>query len=106
MSGSSGGYIPSFKNSSDVDCHDLMFTTSLSSPDPLVIGGLKVGDKLEIVKNPPKSIEVLNLDGEVAGALLSTYNFRLLECMDKGVEFEGTVTSVLGANCKILIKAK
>jgi hypothetical protein len=104
MSGSGGG-IPVFKNP-EVDCADISLTTSLSSPDPIIVAKIKVGDRLEILKIPPKAIGVYNLDGELAGALLTTLNAKLLECLEKGYEFEGTVVSKAGANCKILIRAK
>lgn len=106
MSGSSGGYMPSFKGNTGIDCVDISLTTNLSSPDATVVGKLKNGDTLEIAKLSPKAIGVYNLNGELAGALITASNTKLLECMEKGVEFEGTVIKILGGNCQILIKAK
>lgn len=105
MSGSID-YTPSFKNDSNTDCSNVSFTTALASPNPLVVSGLVIGELLDVNKDTDNSLRVYNLNGELAGALLTAHRDKIIECIDNGFEFMAIVKSIKGANCTVLVKAE
>lgn len=98
MSGSSGGGGGGFSEN-HVDCADLRFSAQLSSPQPAVVGSLKVGDVLQVNIAQLGSAQALAVlsSGVPAGTLLGANATRLRECILKGHSYCAKVTSLNGA---------
>lgn len=105
MSGSTD-YTPSFKSDSSTDCSNVSFTTTLASPNPLVVSGLVIAEILDVNKGADNSLHVYDGNGKLVGALLTTHRNKIIECIDNGFEFIAIVKSINGGNCTVLVRAK
>lgn len=100
-SGSGGG---GFDPTSPKDCKTLSIYTQLASPDPALVGKLKIGEILTIRLIPPTGpVQVFNKSGEVVGAILSKDVAKLIECISDGHEYQAKVLDIKGGNCQVII---
>jgi len=109
MSGSpnSGGGSPSLNRPDETfNCEDLVIITNLASPKANVINSLTIGDVLRIqTRSDQGPIEAFDRNGRIAGSIISKEQLRLLDCINKGTEFEADVLLVENAQCQIQIHA-
>lgn len=104
MSGSSGGIGPSIGE--EESCKDLSIQTHLSSPNPEIIDTLNEGQHLTIqLGGSTGPIELVTEGGDVAGALVSGHQMKLIECINDGHEYIGEIMEIEEGNCEILIRA-
>lgn len=97
--GSGGGPQP------DDPCARLVFPAFVSSPDPAVVGGLAVGDVLDVMLTESAGVPLVELhatDGRTAGTL-TTNLARLLPCLDIRA-FAAEVTSVTGGAVEVQVR--
>lgn len=109
MSGSSGyvGPVGSSPSGQPTDCLRYTKETVLSSPQPDVIGKLRVDDQLEIVFDDlveQRVIVAKTSSNEIAGSI--TGEGRLRTCMIEGHPYVAIVRSVSGGACKVQIRIK
>lgn len=102
MSGSNEG--SGFAPTSPKDCNKLTIYTQLASPDPLLVGKLKIGEILSIRLIPPTGpVQVLNNSGGIVGAILSKDVAKLIECISDGHQYQAKVLEIKGGNCQVII---
>ena len=109
MSGNSGGGgMPSINRPNEnEDCSALVITTNLATPQAKVIGDLEVGDILSIrIATDQGPIQALNIDGEIAGSIVSREQVRLLNCIIGGTSYIAEVLSLEGGQCQVQIRAE
>jgi hypothetical protein len=100
--GGGGGHV-----SEGMNCSALTFRTPLNSPKPDVLATLSVGDRLRVVLVPPKGpVEVRTTKDRVAGSITSIQMVQLMNCINKGYEYEAEVKSLSGGRCDIEIRVK
>jgi hypothetical protein len=108
MSGSSGGGgIPSINRPNENEiCEDLVINTNLASPQALIVNNLNEGDILSIHAITDQGpIQALDENGQVAGTIISREQVRLLNCINKGTQYEAEVISVGNGQCQVQIRA-
>lgn len=106
MSGSGGG---GWANEPSVDrCETLRETTTLNSPQKVVIASLKAGDLLEVTltKQGKAPVVIALHQGQVAGTITSSIVQKLAECIDGGHNYVAEVIGLQGGACKVQIRAK
>lgn len=103
MAGSgSSDWTPSTPSS---PCDQLSFTAIINSPQPVVIGGLKQGDVLNVrLQSAPQTAVVVEYNGAVAGALTGVKIASLINCLHNGYTFSAEVISVVGGKCTVEVK--
>jgi hypothetical protein len=102
-SGSGGGTPPPV----ELDCEKLTFDAEIASPQPRVIGTLKVGSKLGIeidVAGGRNRIVLKTRDGSVAGALISGRIPELLRCLQQGESFVAEVMKIDGGDIRVRVR--
>lgn len=88
-SGGSGG----FGGGSGVDCYQLIFDTTVASPNAAVLTTLSVGDVCDLaLLSGPTQIAVMN-GGSVLGVIANRWE-DLVGCIDQGVSFEAEMLTV------------
>lgn len=87
------------------DCQKLIIKTQLFSPDPDIIKEISVGDTLPVKILSPKGPCVVTKSGQTAGTIISKELFQLIECINKGFDFEAHVRQIIGGECSVTIKA-
>jgi hypothetical protein len=98
MSGSSGGgYDPVPSD----DCKKLATQASIISPDPEVLKKISKGDTLILKLKPTRGPIEAFFNKEILGSVLAKAS--LVECMNAGHQFEGTVIEKHGGKVVILI---
>lgn len=105
MSGSGGGNF-SVGGAQDISCDRLSFETQLSSPKPLVVAGINVGDILSVAMDQQGAgqvVVVIKHGNQVAGGITSPKMSRLLECMRQGTQYQATVLSKDGGQVTMRI---
>ncbi|WP_323145427.1 hypothetical protein [Stenotrophomonas maltophilia] len=105
MSGSGGG---SFGGGGvqEIACERLSFETQLSSPKPLVVAGINVGDILSVAmeqQGAGQVVVVIKHGSQVAGGITSPKMSRLLECIRQGTHYQATVLSKASGQVTIRI---
>lgn len=103
MSGSSSSY--SFDTGATrQNCADIVLKTQLASPDPDVIDDLGVGDILNIkLSSATGPLQAVTMDGQIAGAILSSNPALLINCITEGHEYLARVLSINGGDCQVSI---
>jgi len=86
-------------------CKNLVIRTQLFSPAPAVLAKLAKGDKMPIVLLGQGGPCVAMYGSLLAGTVIHRDLLQLIECGNKGVDFEATVRDVLGGACLVTIKA-
>jgi len=105
MSGSGGGSFAG-GGAQEISCDRLSFETQLSSPKPLVVAGINVGDVLSVAMEQQGAAQVVVVimhGNQVAGGITSPKMSRLLECMRQGSQYQATVLSKDGGQVTIRI---
>jgi hypothetical protein len=100
-SGGGGGY-----STGQLDCATLVLNTHLNSPKSAVLKTLTKNQKLviELQTQGGKSIVVAKTaQGHVAGSITGAGLATLIACLQKGFQFQATVTSLAGGGCAITI---
>lgn len=103
--GSSGGPGGGFEASSSTPCDELVFQTSIASPQP-VATELSVGDILQVTLDPgpPKSVvQLVDDSGRVVGSII-THIPDLLRCIQDGHGYEAEVQSVEGGDFQVKVR--
>lgn len=106
MSGSGGnGEGPSINIGGQNDsCENLIINTNLATPQAQVINNLNVGDILNVdIVTDQGPIQVLDLNGNLAGNVISREQIRLLNCLVKGVVYVAEVIGINNGQCQIRI---
>ncbi len=107
MSGSgSNGFGGGFEGG-NVSCENLVLNTTIASPQPTVVAGLKVNDLLQVSLQTvgATTAVVVTHQGQVAGAVASPDVQRLRRCIESGTRYEAKVTAINGAHINIRIAA-
>lgn len=105
MSGSGGGSFAA-GGAQEISCDRLSFETQLSSPKPLVVAGINVGDVLSVAmeqQGAAQVVVVIRHGNQLAGGITSPKMSRLLECMRQGTQYQATVLSKAGGQVTIRI---
>lgn len=105
MSGSSSS--SSFGAPSDSSsCERLRFEAQLTSPQPLVVATLVVGEVLAVtaVKMGIQVVVQVLKNGQPAGGLAGPDATRLRSCIEDGHVFKATVLSVIGGQVRVLVE--
>lgn len=105
MSGSgSRRWIPSTPKES---CDTLAFRTALNSPQPNVLGNLRVGEVLDVALSalPHQRVNVLK-SGTIVGTLTGHAVPALIRCLQNGYGFEAQVSEIKGGDCKVLVRPR
>lgn len=103
MSGSGGGgYSPR-----ESGCANLSFNTVLGSPRLPVLAHLRKGQILQLVlqSGAVKIVAAKTNGGDVAGTI-TTMTQQLIECMERGHEYEAEVINVSGLQCNVAVRSK
>lgn len=87
-------------------CTRLSFQATVNSPKPDVIGHLAVGDVLDVVLNPQGQGVVLEHNGQLAGSIVGSQVAQLVNCINSGFAYQGTVVQVSGGYCVVRIDPK
>ena len=80
--------------SAGIDCYQLMFETTVASPDALVLGSMNVGEvcDLELLSNPTRIAVLTRPGGDLLGAIANRWE-DLVSCIGQGVAFEAELLS-------------
>lgn len=80
--------------------------TVLNSPNAAVVGGLNVGDILEVeLETQPRSrLVAKTANGQVAGAITSTSIVVIIECIQDGSAYEAEVLAVNAGKVEVEIR--
>lgn len=90
----------------DVDaCLNLIIITNLASLNTDVLKTVRVGDILPVTAQSADGPVVLIKDGTILGTVLSRRLVQLLNCMNKGTEYEAEVIKIEEAICQVKISA-
>lgn len=87
-------------------CDRLNFKTTVNSPDPAVIGGIQVGDRLDVALDTGgnrKRVVVLH-NGRIAGSITSDTLPQLISCLESGSVFSADVQSVKGGRVEVHVR--
>jgi hypothetical protein len=105
MSGSGGdGEGPSINRVQNDSCENLIIITNLATPQAQVINNINVGDILNVdIVTDQGPIQVLDLNGNLAGNVISREQIRLLNCLVKGVVYVAEVIGINNGQCQIRI---
>lgn len=110
MSGSGGGGndMPSINRPNQNDsCANLIINTNLATPQAHVIGNLNIGDILSInAVTEQGPIQALDINGNLAGNIISREQIRLLNCIINGVIFEAEITDIDNGQCQVRIYSR
>lgn len=105
MSGMSG-VIPS--GPIGMTCERLTFETVLVNPDMNILPTLSGGDVLDIEIDPNRGV-IATMTGVFVGGIVvaSTQMDKLIECLDGGTVYKGTITELDIPNgvCRIKVRA-
>lgn len=96
MSGSSGGGGGGGVPDNPPSCDALRFTALVSSPQPVAVASLKVGDVLDIdvaQRSGQVVVRVLK-EGQLVGGLAGPDATRLRNCIDDGHSYRAEVLSI------------
>lgn len=87
-------------------CDALRFEAQLTSPQPGVVGTLKVNEVLDVAVNTQKELRIVQvLRGlQVAGGLTGPDATRLRTCIDEGHHFKATVIAVNGGQVRVKVE--
>ena len=87
-------------------CDSLRFDAQLTSPQPLVVATLNVGEVLDIAVATMKGQVVVQVlkGGQLAGGLTGPDATRLRNCMDDGHQYKATVLSVNGGQVRVRVE--
>lgn len=98
--GGGGGY------DNESPCDSLKFEAQLTSPQPLIVATLAVGDDLEIAVVTMKGQVVVQVlkNGQVAGGLAGPDATRLRSCIEQGHNYKATVRSINGGQVRVLVE--
>ena len=97
--GGSGGGIPETQSS----CDNLKFSILVSSPQPMPVAALKVGDVLEIdvaQRGAQVVVRVLQ-NGTLVGGLAGPDATRLRNCIEDGHDYQAEVVSITGGQVRV-----
>nr|WP_300148920.1 hypothetical protein [Propionicimonas sp.] len=106
MSGSNGpDYSPVGGGSGAADCASYRREKPLQAPNGDVVPMLRVGDVLdvELQEDPVLVVAVVTPSGREAGAIVP--DGQLISCLQNGVAFSATVTSIRGGHVMFRIEA-
>lgn len=97
--GSSGG-----GSGSSTNCYQLIFDTTVASPNAAVLASLSVNDvcDLELLSSPTRIAVVTRTGGDTLGAIANRWE-ELVGCIGQGVAFEAellTVTTPVQVNVR------
>lgn len=87
-------------------CETLRFEAQLTSPQPAVVGTLRLGDVLDLAvvdMNGQVVVHVLK-GGQVAGGLTGPDATRLRGCIQDGHDFKATVLTVNGGQVRVRVE--
>jgi hypothetical protein len=82
-------------------------TAPLNSPQPAVVAGLKLNDRLyvHLDKSTARAIlQVRDLTGAVAGSLTFLGHLALIDCIEQGYSYEAVVLSISGGAVQLRIE--
>ena len=82
-------------------------TAPLNSPQPRVVAGLKVNDRLyvHLDKSTGRAIlQVRDLSGAVAGSLTFLGHLYLIDCIEQGHSYEALVLNISGGAVQLRIE--
>jgi hypothetical protein len=103
--GGGGGMMPPSVNGGDDYCLRLEITTNLATVNIDVLSKTQEGDVLPVsVQGADGPVVVLN-DGDILGSILSRFQVKLINCINKGTEYEALVEKIDGAICQVKISA-
>ena len=88
-------------------CADMSFTTVLGTPKRPILAQLRKGHVLQLVleTGQTKIVVAKTNAGQMAGTI-TTMTQKLIECMEKGYEYEAEVSQVTGLQCSVVIRPK
>lgn len=94
--GSSRGSRQSRERYNPPKCEDVSFDAQLTSPDPALAPGLRVGEVLDVSVATASGRRVVQVTkaGQRVGGLAGTDASRVRECIDNGHQYKATVQSV------------
>lgn len=107
MSGGGGDRGPSGGGDSGVDCRDLRFEATISSPQPTVVANLQVDEVLTVgieQQATNRMIAVRRSNGDLVGSLTDHLR-ELIRCIQEGVNYEATVISIQGGAVRVRVQA-
>lgn len=88
------------------DCANVLQSTILNSPNPLVINTLHIGDVLRIVLlSSTGPLVVQTNSGQTAGSITSASLHRLIECINNGFHFIAIVVEIDGGRCTVEVRS-
>jgi hypothetical protein len=107
MSGGGGDRGPSGSGDSGVDCRELRFETTVSSPQPAAVANLQADEVLTIgieQQATNRMVAVRDSNGDLVGSLTDHLR-ELIRCIQEGVDYEATVLSIQGGAVRVRVQA-
>lgn len=104
MGGGGGGgrtYIRDIAPNKD-DCDKIYFITDLQNVQPC-ISDYKVGDILDVRLDVSGRIYAEGEHG-ICGYITAVSISQLVKCLEKGKDFQATIQSISGVNCRVEVK--
>lgn len=88
------------------NCKDVSIKTSIVSPDPKVLGTLKIKQVLTIsLQTAVGPLVALTDGGALVGSIFTANLTLLIKCINDGNSFKATILSISGGDCEVLITA-
>ena len=106
MSGSGGSNGGGGDDGFDLNCDRVSFNTTITSPNPDLVSGLQAQQELDIVLD--NDLVVVKIPGKsgVLGSIGYSKILKLIECMNNGYQYVGTVREVQDGHVKIFVRNK
>lgn len=105
MSGSRS-HVHDWPTSPEINCR-IVFKTPLNSPDEDVLRRLRLNDALDIqavVENGRTLIAAIHPEYGLAGVVTAIQAATLLKCLERGFQYQATVTLLRPPSCQVEIR--
>lgn len=104
--GGGGGGGDGFPIPDETCCEDVGGESVLTSPNPIVLKGLKAGDCLTVELKEVKGVKVAAAKSgkDIAGIIPGAQYIRLLSCLASGYRYRAIVKSVQGGMCTVTLE--
>jgi hypothetical protein len=104
MSGSGGGSSYGGGGMSDFDCNNVYISTTVVSPDQVVLQTVKAGDILQVsLQSATGPVVVIANIGNVLGSIFHMDLAALIQCITDGNAYKALIQSITGGKVQVLI---
>lgn len=104
MGGSGSGWTPTVPSS---PCERINFRANINSPQPAVLGSLRLSSELDVkLQTVPAISVVVEYAGAIAGSLTGTEVSKLINCIQNGFEYSATIVTIDKGNYTVQVTPK